>query len=277
MNPVRVTARGAAASVVRGASAVVGRRWAVRAARFATNVLRFDDGNAIDSNGEMLVQRVARSRPKPVVFDVGANVGQWSTALLAQPGHRALLHLFEPASYSYARAVEAMGDRAQVHALAMSSEPGEAELQIVKDGAGVNSLVPVDRGSLPTRTEKVRVDTVDGFSGEHLISEITLLKIDAEGHDLSVLRGAAGMLARGAIGIAQFEYNWRWVFSRTFLKDVFDIAGDLHQYSIAKVAPKGVEFYDRWHPELETFRESNYLLVRDDWRAEFPAIEWWGG
>src|SRR5262249_53665962 len=163
------------------------------------------------------------------------NVGQWSTALLAQPGYAPLLHLFEPASYSYAKAVEAMGDRAEVHALAMSSARGEAQLQIIKDGAGVNSLVPVDRGSRPTKTEKVPVDTVDRFSDEHLIPEITLLKIDAEGHDLSVMRGASIMLSRGAIGIVQFEYNWRWVFSRTFLKDVFDLAGDIHRYSVAKV------------------------------------------
>jgi FkbM family methyltransferase len=264
-------------SVVQGTSALVGRRRAVRAARFATNVLRFDDGNTIDSNGEMLVQRVARSRPDPVIFDVGANVGQWSTALLAQPGHQPLLHLFEPASYSYARAVEAMGQRARVHALALSSEAGEAELQIVKPGAGVNSLVRVDQGTGPTTTETVRVDTVDRFCHEHGIDELTLLKIDAEGHDLSVLRGAAGMFERGVIGIAQFEYNWRWVFSRTYLKDVFDFVGELPRYSLAKVTPKAIEFYDRWHPELESFRESNYLLVRDDWRASFPVVEWWGG
>lgn len=277
MSPAHTIARQTAANVVRGASKVVGRRRAVRAARFATNVLRFDDGNQIESNGETLVQRVARSRPEPVVFDVGANIGLWSTALLRQPGWQPYLHLFEPSSYSYDRAVEVMEGRAQVHALALSSEPGEEELQIVKEGAGVNSLVATDHDARVSRAETVQVDTVDHFCARSGIAQVTLLKIDAEGHDLSVLRGASGMLARGEIGLAQFEYNWRWVYSRTYLKDVFDLVSESRRYSLAKVAPKGIEFYDRWHPELETFRESNYLLVRDDWRADFPAIEWWGG
>jgi len=28
--------------------------------------------------------------------------------------------------------------------------------------------------------------------------------------------------------------------------------------------PDGVDAYESWHPELETFFEANYLLVRDD-------------
>jgi FkbM family methyltransferase len=268
------TARQVAVRSVEGASTLLGRRRAIRAARFATNVLRYDDGNRIDENGEMLVQRTALSRPDPVIFDVGANVGQWSMALLAQPGHEPTLHAFEPSLYSHTKAVAALGARAEVHALALSSEPGEAELHIVEQGAGVNSLVST--GTAAT-TEKVSVETVDRFCADHGIDSITLLKVDAEGADLSVLRGAAGMLARRAVGIAQFEYNWRWVFSRTYLRDVFELVDTSPGYALGKVTPKGIEFYPRWHQELETFRESNYVLVRDDWHSEFPTVEWWGG
>ena len=276
MSSLRAKARRAGATGVYGLSEILGRRRAVRTARFVTNVLRFDDQNRIDSNGELLVQRIARSRPDPVVFDVGANVGQWSTAFLAQPGYPAELHAFEPTAYSHARATEALRNHARVHALAMSSEPGRAELHIVRKGAGVNSLVPITGERAASMTETVDVETIDRFCAAHAVRTITLLKVDTEGHDLSVLRGASGMLARGDIGIVQFEYNWRWVFSRTYLKDVFDFGDDLPSYSLGKVTPKGIEFYDRWHHELETFREANYVLVRDDWRPHFPTIQWWG-
>ena len=93
------------------------------------------------------------------------------------------------------------------------------------------------------------MDTVDRFSADHGLVAITLLKVDTEGHDLSVLRGASSMLNQGVIGIVQFEYNWRWVASRTFLKDVFDLADSLPRYTVGKVTPKGIEFYDRWHHE----------------------------
>ncbi len=173
--------------------------------------------------------------------------------------------------------MEKLGDRAQVHALALSSEPGRAELQIVKQGAGVNSLVPFDGDRKAITTETVDVETVDRFCQKHGVAAITLLKVDAEGLDLSVLRGAREMLVRGDIGIAQFEYNWRWVASRTYLKDVFDLVAGIPSMSLGKLTPLGIEFYDKWHHELETFRESNYVLVRDDWRAGFSSIEWWGG
>ena len=277
MSRFRAMARRAAVTGVNGTTKVLGRRRAVRTARFASNVLRYDDWNRIDSNGELLVQQVARSRPDPVVFDVGANVGQWSTSLLAQPGYPPDLYAFEPSSYSFARAAKALGARASVHPLAMSSEPGRAELQIVKQGAGVNSLVPFGGERAVSATETVDVATIDRFCEEHGIRAITLLKVDTEGLDLSVLRGALELLVRGDIGIVQFEYNWRWVSSRAYLKDMFDLIADLPRYSLGKVAPKGIEFYDRWHPELETFRESNYALVRDDWRPAFPSVKWWGG
>lgn len=277
MTSIRLMARHAAESGVNGVAKVLGRRRAVRTARFATNVLRFDDQNQMETNGETLIQRVARSRPDAVVFDVGANMGQWSRSLLMQPGHPVNLHLFEPSSYSHGRAVEALGDQASVWALAMSSVSGRQDLLIVKEGAGVNSLVPFEGERTASATESVEVQTVDEFCSSYGIQTITLLKIDAEGLDLEVIRGAREMIARSQIGIIQFEYNWRWVFSRSFLRDVFDFFEDCGSYSLGKVTPKGIEFYDGWHHELETFREANYVIVREDWRNSFPQIPWWGG
>jgi len=72
----------------------------------------------------------------------------------------------------------------------------------------------------------------------------------------------------------QFEYNHRWVFSRHFLRDAFEFMRPLG-YEIGKVTPKGIEFYAGWHPELETFREGNYLACRAEWVNRFPRIEWW--
>lgn len=277
MARARYRARSAAAAGVRGVSSTVGRRRAVRAARFVTNVLRYDDGNRIESNGEIMVQRVALSRPQPVVFDVGANVGQWSTSLLAQPGFPAEVHAFEPSSYTRERAGQNLGDRVHLHGTALGERAGRATLHIAREGAGINSLVEFGDERNNVGVEDVLVDTVDEFARSHLISDITLLKIDAEGSDLAVLRGAFDMLTAARIGVAQFEYNWRWVFSRSYLKDVFDLIEGLPEYTVGKVTHVGVEFYSAWHFELETFREANYVIVRRDWTKAFPAVTWWGG
>ena len=68
------------------------------------------------------------------------------------------------------------------------------------------------------------------------------MKIDTEGHDLTVLRGARTLLADHRVAVVQFEYNHRWVFARAFLRDAFDFLASLG-YLVGKLTPKGVEFY----------------------------------
>ena len=139
-----------------------------------------------------------------------------------------------------------------MHQIAFGAAAGSGELQIIKQGAGVNSLVPVDLGVAPAATETVTVETVADFCRSHEIAELTLLKIDAEGADLGVLVGATEMFARAKVGIAQFEYNWSGCTPEpTFATSSTrrGVAGLLHR----KVTPRAVEFYEAWHPGWRRF------------------------
>jgi hypothetical protein len=51
------------------------------------------------------------------------------------------------------------------------------------------------------------------------VQHIDLLKIDAEGFDLHVIEGAAGLLAAQAIDVVMFEYADGWISSRRFLQE----------------------------------------------------------
>jgi hypothetical protein len=108
----------------------------------------------------------------------------------------------------------------------------------------------------------VPLTTLDLYCADAGIDRIHIVKCDTEGHDLSVLRGASGMLASGRIDVFQFEYNHRWIAARAFLKDVFDLIGGL-PYRLGRVMPSGVELFDSWHPELERYWQSNYVLVHE--------------
>ena len=70
----------------------------------------------------------------------------------------------------------------------------------------------------------VQATTLDTYLRERSIEHVTLLKCDAEGHDLAVLRGGAEALAQGRVDVWQFEYNARWIHARAFLRDVFELA-----------------------------------------------------
>lgn len=261
--------------IVHAAERVVGRARLAKTARLLTNEVRLDTANAMGANGEDIVQRAALSEQKPVVLDVGSHFGEWSLQLLDQPGHSPVLHAFEPSGYSFKRATEALGILGTVHQLALSDQPGIANLVIVHEGAGSNSLVPFTEDRASGETETITLSTVDLFCEEQGLGRVTLLKVDAEGHDLAVLQGAAGMLARQAIDLVQFEYNGRWIDGRRFLLDAFELL-QAHGYRVGKVTPRGIETYDRWHPELETFREGNYLAYLPEWEPKLPTITWWG-
>jgi FkbM family methyltransferase len=263
-------------AVIHATERLVGRPRLAKLARLVTDEVRLDVQNDLTTNGESIVQAVALASAAPVVLDVGAHYGEWSESLLSQEGNQPTLHLFEPGAYSAARAKSVIGDRGEVHQTALSDRSGEGCLQIVHEGAGSNSVVPfTDSQRVSGQTEPITLTTMDDFCADRGIDRVRLLKVDAEGHDLAVMRGAERMLDRQAIDLVQFEYNHRWIDARVFLLDAFHLLQG-HGYRVGKVTPRGIEVYERWHPELEKFVESNYLAFVPGHEAGLPMISWWG-
>jgi FkbM family methyltransferase len=247
-------------------------------ARFVLRRARLDLPNDPRRNGERALQGWLLATIPPTapltVMDVGAHVGSWSRSLLelaGRTGHRPELHAFEPAAATYRLLAANLPGPARINRLAVSDQPGEVSLHVVGPAAGRNSL---HRGGQPATVEPVPATTVDEYAARHAIDHIDLLKIDAEGHDLRVLRGAERCLRAGVVSVAQFEYNHRWVHARHFLKDVFDLLEPLG-YQIGKLTPHGVEWYPGWDPELESFVEGNYLACTRPAAHRLPAVRWW--
>jgi FkbM family methyltransferase len=263
---------------------MVGRRQVIRATRFALLRARLDVRNDRDANGEgslvgwMLGQTVAGQAFH--VVDVGANRGQWASLVLTAARRRQRigdldLHSFEPSSYTFERLSEALaGQPATLNRAALGDRAGFATLHVVAPGAAINSLHVPDRAPSNLTTEEVPMTTLATYADEAGLSHISLVKIDAEGHDLPVLRGAQSLFAEQRISVAQFEYNHRWIYSRFFLRDVFELLEPLG-YRIGKLTPFGVEFYNGWDHDLETFVEGNYVACVPSIARRLPSVAWW--
>lgn len=267
---------------------LLGRKRLIRFSRMLTHAARLDGANEMGLNGEMLVVDTALKHADatigpPVIIDCGANIGHYTI----QVGERAAvlglpaiaLHAFEPASATLATlrknlATSLPAVPAVVNQIALSDAAGQLQLHVVHDNAGVNSLLPGDF-SPAAYTETVSVSTLDDYCATAGISQILLLKVDTEGNDYNVMAGARELLKRGAIALVQFEYNYRWIYARKYLRDVFEVARATGM-RLGKVTPRGIEFYPEWHPELESYVEGNYLLCRPEWVERFPNVEWWG-
>jgi FkbM family methyltransferase len=267
---------------------VLGRSRLVRFARMLSHGSRLDGANQMHLNGEMLVVDIALqytsvAKNTPIIIDCGANVGNYTIEVGRRIALQGLspvaLHAFEPASSTKATllsniAASSIDVPVVVRQAALSNAAGQMTLHVVHDNAGVNSLLP-NNFSPTSYTETVSVIKLDEYCNTEGLERILLLKIDTEGNDYNVLDGARELLTRGAIELVQFEYNYRWIYARRFLRDVFELAlaTDMR---LGKVTPHGIEFYSYWHPELETYTEGNYLLCRPVWVDRFPRVEWWG-
>jgi FkbM family methyltransferase len=281
MSNLRIASRGVAATATDVACQTLGRRAVIRAARYVLLRARLDYPNEMTVNGESALQRwILRLAPDGElhVADAGANVGRWSQSLLAaaSAAGRAAdlrLHAFEPDAAAYARLEGALdGAPAILSAVALSDRHGTSVFHTVGPAAGTNSL-HLAPGTTAT-TETVATITLDSYAARSGVPRFALVKIDTEGHDLTVLRGARTMLAEHRIAVVQFEYNHRWVFARAFLRDAFEFLADLG-YRVGKLTPKGVEFYPGWDPDLETFVEGNYVACDPAVAGRLPSLPWW--
>jgi FkbM family methyltransferase len=185
------------------------------------------------------------------------------------------LHVFEPSAYTYQRLSENLaGKRAILHRAALSDTCGTARLQVVAPAAGTNSFHPAPSSVAGLEAEVVPTLTLDSFASHAGLDHLTLVKIDTEGHDLAVLRGARSLFAERRISCAQFEYNSRWIYARFFLRDAFQLLEPLG-YVIGKLTPRGVEFYPCWDADLEAFIEGNFVACDLRVAGRLPSIRWW--
>lgn len=150
------------------------------------------------------------------VFDVGANVGEL-TLLFSRFAPGGYVHAFE-ASRNTFRRLQALCDAAKssnvvLNHLALSDENGYIQLHVYEDSlSAFNSQAdrPMKKYGLdiePVGIEEIRATTVDDYCEKNEIERIDLLKIDVEGFELQVMRGASRMLGSRSVACVTFEFG----------------------------------------------------------------------
>lgn len=216
------------------------------------------DGN---TNGEKnLIQNVLRTGD--IVFDVGADIGDWSKYILAT-NKDVCLHVFEPIPASFKVLEKKLNfHNVQLHNIALSQEAGTADFFVYLSPSKLT-----DWSSLYFRpvigdylTKKIIVETqsLDRFCSVNDIRHIDLLKLDTEGAEWFIFLGAQELLNRQAITLIQFEYGGCNIDSRTTLHQMYELLTS-KGYSIYRIIPDGLVEIRTWDPALENFQYSNYL------------------
>ena len=226
-----------------------------------------------------LVQRLA-SIGELTVFDVGAYQGDYSISVRAFCSD-AKVWSFEPHPETYKRLKEA-SDRSDFLAfnLAMSDAPGKLPLHDYASiahtsGSAHASLQAgvVDRlHGAQVADVDVEVTTVDAFMTAMGIGHLSLLKIDAEGYELAILRGAHHAIDSGQVNVVQYEFNEMNVMSRVFFKDFYDA---LPRFSFYRMLTDGLVPIGHYRPRThELFFLQNVVAIRDrfEGRTNFDLL-----
>ncbi len=131
-----------------------------------------------------------------VVVDVGANAGVFAVQQ-AQRGAR--VFAFEPNPDCYRRlsktlAANGLNDRVRLFDVALGTQPGHATLSVLRGWTSNGTMVPTGDATAGSAVD-IAVDSLDRIALRLGIARIDLLKVDTEGAEVEVLRGAGQTLA----------------------------------------------------------------------------------
>jgi FkbM family methyltransferase len=139
-------------------------------------------------------------QPGMTVLDIGAHHGFYSLLASLKVGTAGHVIAFEPSPREKQRLIRHLElnqcTNVMVEAMAVGASEGDAELFVVQGKeTGCNSLRSPEV-SLRTRKLSVAVISLDRYLEQRGIHQVDFVKIDVEGGELDVLRGAEVMLQR---------------------------------------------------------------------------------
>jgi FkbM family methyltransferase len=160
-------------------------------------------GKGFLRGGEREVHELGRLvTPGTTAVDVGAHIGDYTYSLCTHVGSGGHVIAVEPLpdlARMVAKATQKLKLPVTVINCALSTEPGEAELRVPwAEGermAGYATL-EVREKAVGGQVFRVKLRTLDDVCATAAPSRISFIKIDVEGHELSVLRSAVETLKK---------------------------------------------------------------------------------
>lgn len=204
-----------------------------------------------DQSGEANFIKHELSRIKNgIILDVGANVGKYSSFIRRNYSEYDI-YAFEPHPLTYRKLVENT-QYFKIKTLNVGVGLCESSLTLYDyvndDGSPHASLYKevieeIHHGQ--AKGHQVRVISLDDFAKERNLSKVALLKIDTEGHEFEVLKGAEKLIRSNNVALIHFEFNEMNVISRVFFKDIWDF---LPNYDFYRMLPDGLVSIKQYNP-----------------------------
>ncbi|MDJ1502647.1 FkbM family methyltransferase [Xanthocytophaga agilis] len=223
---------------------------------------------SIDDNGEeWLIKKLhkyfTKYHSKPLIFDIGANEGQYAQSLIQNFGEKMELKSFEPLPETFQKLSRRLSSYPYIslYPFGLGDSPEVLTFFTSSQDSTLNSLYS-KRDDIVNRYDgqtQIEIKCLNEFCSSEAISHIHLMKIDVEGNELAVLKGGKELLASQQIDFIQFEFGSRNIDSRTYFEDFFNLLND--NYTLFRIMRDGLYPMSTYNYDYEIFAIGNYLAI----------------
>lgn len=205
------------------------------------------------------------------IADVGAHVGSTFAAFYRSSLkiNRACLFEANPKNFAKLQALVSdlgAGDRATCLQLAVSDSAATVTLHDMNDMSRVIGTDEAAGGGDDGQVFEVKAQPLDDFRTLFPDGHVSILKVDVEGHELEVFRGAAGLLADHAVEVVYVEAGMdRDNPQQTHYREIEDLMHE-HGYRLFKIYEQTME----WIDDRPLLRRMNMAFVSPVVAMKYP-------
>lgn len=150
-------------------------------------------------------------KPGDFFFDIGSNIGLFSLHASPIIGNTGRIYAFEPTPVTFERLQNniVLNNFQNIKAenLGLSNSMKPLEFHVSNNGYDAwNSVVRLTQLEDSSVIE-IRTNTIDNYLAENNIQHVDLIKIDVEGWELNVLKGAANLISRADSPVLMVEFT----------------------------------------------------------------------
>ena len=222
--------------------------------------MNYGSANSPKYSGELALLKMLRNElpNNPIIFDVGANNGQYLGFLLKLlETKNPIIHSFEPDPVSFNKLYKKYGANKNIYLnnFALGEKEMDTKLYISSDGGVDASLINVKNKN--SKNIEIQLKTLDQYCINNNINKIHFLKIDVEGYEINVLQGGLKLITNNSIERIQLEHG-----------SINSIIAGASLYKLSKLLPKHNLFHIKqngiykliYKPRNEIFYNSNYYF-----------------